>query len=300
MHKSFTHHFYIVAFIILSLFVACSDDDKDKSGFLNPNAQTLTHDGLLREYIIHIPPSYDGKTEFPVVLNFHGFGGIASEFMAYTSMQAVADANNFILVYPQGAILDGYPHWNAGLESSENKSNIDDFGFIETLLTELSSNYTINNKRVYACGFSNGAFFSYSLACFHSDLIAAVGSVSGTMLEETYTSCSPNHPTAMINIHGTNDNIVPYNGSTGLKPINEVINYWINFNKTSTDTIESINDGDKTIEHYSYLGGEKNTSVDHYKVIGGDHVWFDINYKGANTSELLWNFFSQYDINGLR
>ena len=55
-----------------------------------------------------------------------------------------------------------------------------------------------------------------------------------------------------------------------------------------------------TIEHYSYTDGDNNTSVEHYKVIDGGHVWFDISYDGSNTSSLIWDFVSRYDIGGLR
>ena len=55
-----------------------------------------------------------------------------------------------------------------------------------------------------------------------------------------------------------------------------------------------------TIEHYSYTDGDNNTAVEHYKVIDGGHVWFDISYDGSNTSSLIWNFVSRYDIGGLR
>jgi hypothetical protein len=32
---------------------------------------------------------------------------------------------------------------------------------------------------------------------------------------------------------------------------------------------------------------------------GGGHVWFDIDFGGGNTGQLIWDFASQYDINGL-
>ena len=60
------------------------------------------------------------------------------------------------------------------------------------------------------------------------------------------------------------------------------------------------NTGGMTIEHYSYEQGDNAVSVEHYKYIGGDHVWFNEPYQGQNASELVWNFMSRYDINGLR
>ena len=70
-------------------------------------------------------------------------------------------------------------------------------------------------------------FFSYSLGCYLENKIAAVGSVGGTMLTETYDNCDINSPKPMINIHGDSDFIVPYDGTFGLKSINDVIDYWV-------------------------------------------------------------------------
>ena len=143
---------------------------------------------------------------------------------------------------------------------------------------------------------------TYALACYHSDRVAAIGSVAGTMMEETYDNCRPSHPVAMINIHGTSDFVVPYDGSgQGLMSIDEVLAYWTGFNNTSADPMEtSRNESGVTIEHYSYPGGDNDTSVDHYKVIDGGHVWFDISYDGSDTSRLIWNFVSRFDTDGLR
>lgn len=277
-----------------SLFYSCKDDD-----VLNQsnNTETLFHNGVTREYILHVPAIYDGNSAVPLMFNFHGFGGSASDHLRTTDMRPLANSENFILVYPQGTLLDGFPHWNAGLPGPDNKSDAEDFDFIRVLIQELSSNYNIDSTRIYACGYSNGAFFSYALACFQSDLIAAIGSVSGTMIDETLDSCNCSHPLAMINLHGTSDNTVPYNGGQGLKSIDEVMNYWVNFN--NTDSIPTMN-SQNNIEHNIYPNGDNDVSVEHFKILGGNHLWFDINYQGANTSQLIWDFVSRYDINGLR
>lgn len=295
---------YFVSIVALSILFSCSGNDDlpldapDTTGLFT---RTLSHNGVARQYILYVPDSLDGTSRVPLMLNFHGFGGTADRHLRFADMRPLADSGTFILVYPQGTLLDGSPHWNAGLKTDRNKSDADDFGFVEALIDEISSDYNIDPARVYACGYSNGAFFSYALACYHSDKIAAIGSVAGTMMAETYNECSPSHPTAMVNIHGTSDAVVPYGGTEGLKSIDAVLAYWTGFNNTSaTPTVNRITDGATTIERHSYTDGDKNTSVEHYKVINGGHVWFDINYEGANTSALIWNFVSRFDINGLR
>ena len=295
---------FVISILVTSLFSCNTDDGKsiNTSCEQNSNAQTLVHDDKMREYIIYVPDSYDETTAVPLMFNFHGYGGNVSEYINYADMRFLADSENFILVYPQGSCLDDSPHWNAGLDSPDNKSDANDFGFIEALINELSSNYTIDSERVYACGYSNGAMFAYALACYKSNMIVAIGSVSGIMLEETNNNCSPSHPLAVIDIHGTSDLVLPYDGLSGAyASIETVLDYWASFNNTDTMPItNSINDNGTTIEHYVYADGDNGTTVEHFKVIGGEHVWFDIDYQGDNTSRLIWDFVSKYDINELR
>ena len=59
-------------------------------------------------------------------------------------------------------------------------------------------------------------------------------------------------------------------------------------------------DLDMTIEHYVYAQGDRSVSVEHFKYLRGDHVWFNSTFQGYTTSELVWNFVSKFDINGLR
>jgi len=282
----------IIVIIILSIYSNAS----------NLDAQNIVHNGVTREYILIVPKSYNGTSMVPLMLSFHGFGGKASEFLKYTDWESIAESENFILVCPQGSELDGYSHWNPELESPDNKSHVDDFGFIDALIDELTSKYNIDLERIYACGYSNGAFFTYALACYNSDRIAAIGSVAGTMFKEMKLRGSPTHPTAMINIHGTSDEYVPYGGDGEvLLSIASVLDYWISYNNTSPSPLRNrYKDRGTTIKHYAYTDGNGGTSVEHYKVIGGGHKWPDIKYKGANTSRLIWDFVSRYDINGLR
>ena len=294
----------ILIITILTVMISgCSDGstkDDYNSGecYLNTNAQAIVHDGIDREYILYIPNSYDGTSSVPLMLNFHGFGGSASQFMQEADMRSLAEANTFILVYPQGSCLDGSSHWNPCPIGGDNKSTADDVGFIESIISEISSQYTIDMERIYAAGYSNGGMMAYGLANYKSDLIAAVASVSGAMLNCTGPT---SHPMPVVHLHGTSDGVVSYNGSNDWNSVQSTLEYWTSFNNTiSTPTIDTDNTGGMTIEHYSYEQGDNAVSVEHYKYIGGDHVWFNEPYQGQNASELVWNFMSRYDINGLR
>jgi polyhydroxybutyrate depolymerase len=214
--------------------------------------------------------------------------------MQEADMRSLAEADTFILIYPQGSCLDGLSHWNACPLGGDNKSDAYDFGFVESMITEISSQYNVDMDRIYAAGYSNGGMMAYGLANYKSDLFAAVASVSGVMLDCTG---STNHPMPVVHLHGTSDGVLPYNGNNDWNSAQSTLDHWINFNNTVlTPTITS----DSNIERYVYDQGDSSVSVEHYKYIGGDHVWFSATFQGQNTSELVWNFVSRYDINGLR
>ena len=295
----------LLSFTLLILVISSCKNDDGKDGdynsdecYLNTNAQTLVHDGMNREYIIYVPNSYDGTSAVPLLLNFHGFGGSASQYMQEADMRSLAEADTFILVYPQGSCLDGSSHWNPCPTGGDNKSTGDDVGFVEAMISEISSQYNLDMERIYAAGYSNGGMMAYGLANYKSDLIAAVASVSGTMLNCTGPT---SHPMPVVHLHGTSDGVVSYNGSNDWNSVQSTLDYWINFNNTvSTPTINIDNTSGMTIEQYVYDQGDNSVSVEHYKYIGGEHTWFNETYQGQNASKLVWDFMSRYDINGVR
>ena len=289
----------ILIFFIVLILVNCSvDTDVLGTEILpgNTSIQKINHDGLERQYLIYVPNSYSGQSKIPLMINFHGYGGQANDYMAYADLRTLADSKNFILIYPQGSELEGMSHWNAALNGGDNKSNIDDLGFIESLINSHSD--MVDLKRVYAVGYSNGGMMSYALGCYKSNLIAAIGSISGSMLQN---DCIPSHSIPLIKLHGTSDSVISYNGVGDYNSVESTLNFWINFNKTNTNPVfKSIVDNGSTIEKYFYGEGTNDVSIEHYKIVNGSHVWFDINFEENNTNELIWNFVSKHDINGLR
>ena len=291
-------------FFILSIFnISCESEDTaqvDEDGIITGlQTKTFSHDNVNRNYLIYIPDSYDSEIDYPLMFLFHGFGGIASEFINTADMRDLAESKNFIIVYPQGLDLAGTgSHWNCSNPSADNKSDVDDIGFIENLIDQLLIDYpVIDNKRIYAAGYSNGGFMSYYLGC-NSKKFAAIGSVAGTMLDDSYQSCNANFPTAMINIHGTDDFDVPYDGNIYYPSIPDVVDWWKNFNNTQNEDLLTNQDG--SIEQYIYYNDAGDRYVEHIKIIGGGHYWDDkLNYNGTNTSGLIWGFVSNYNIDGI-
>ena len=201
-------------------------------------------------------------------------------------------------MYPQGSNLDGSPHWNTCPNGGDNKSDADDFGFIAALVNELSTNYSVDEDRIYAAGYSNGGMMAYGLANYKSEIFAAVASVSGTMLDCTTT---PSHPMPVVHLHGTADDTLPYDGNNYFNGAQTVLNHWTAFNNTSTaPTVTSDASSGMTIEKYVYDHGDSGVAVAHYKYISGGHDWFTASYQGQDTAALIWSFVSQFDVNGVR
>lgn len=255
------------------------------------NLFQFKYDNVDREYFLYIPDSYNGTSEYPLIFNFHGFNGQASEYIESTNFIEMSEEKKFILVAPQGLPLDNEKdtHWNAALPGGDNKSTVDDFGFILALVDELTSNYRIDSSRIYACGYSNGAFFSYALGLYHSDTFAAIGSISGTMINDLSEENRIIAPLPMINIHGINDYTVPYSGSTEYNSIRDVVNFFRGINETKTEII----DDNDTFIHTVFGDGINGSSVEHYKMKNGDHELYpELNNK-------LCDFLLKHNLNGL-
>jgi polyhydroxybutyrate depolymerase len=241
-----------------------------------------------------------------LVLNFHGYTSTAQQQMFYGDFRAIADTANFLLVHPQGTIdFAGQPHWNVGWGTS----NVDDVGFTSALIDSLATNYAVDLDRIYSTGMSNGGFMSFLLACQLSDKVAAVASVTGSMTSSMLAECQANAPVPAMQIHGTADGVVGYNGGAISEPIEDVVNYWVDQNDCSPQAgvidIPDVDPNDGcTAEQYVYSGGINGTQVEFFKVTDGGHTWpgsafnSGVTNQDFNASAEIWRFFSQYDING--
>lgn len=292
-------------FFIFSLFFGCnstestSRDLKDSDLIkAEPFEQRVLHNGEEREYFLYVPESYNENTEYPVLLNFHGFGENVKDYINYESdFRDVAEQEGVILVYPQGSLLSGFSHWNAAPMAEDNKSNTDDIGFIETLLDGLQETLSIDPNRIYATGFSNGAMFAYALACFTEGLIAGVAAVSGLQLN--LEDCAPSHPISVLIAHSTTDDVIPYAGSSDVASVDQTVSFWRTVNQSSTEAEESNHNlGDETVWLYTYREGTNGAQVLHYKVENGKHEWFDHNLAGESFTSLVWDFLSPQTLSG--
>jgi polyhydroxybutyrate depolymerase len=283
---------------------------------VNANAQTsilgsIMHDGLERGYRLYVPLIYDGTQAVPLVLNLHGYTSNAFEQEVYGSFRAIADTANFIVVHPEGTLDNTQSqYWNA----FNGQGGPDDVGFLSALIDSISSEYSIDLNCVYSTGMSNGGFMTYKLGCELGHRIAAIASVTGTMVQAEVNACDPDHPTPALHVHGTADPTVPYLGSAPqtMVSVQSVVDFWAshnNCNMTPTETaVPDINMTDGcTTDHFVYGDGDLGSTVELYRVNGGGHTWpgsptfitIGVTSQDFSASVEIWRFFRQYKLNDL-
>lgn len=280
--------------ILLALFLFLQ-----ASAFAQINAG-FQFDGQNRSYIVYTPASYNPGTPVPLVFVLHGFTQSGQSIMNVSAFNSVADTANFIIVYPNG--ISNAWNINANLPGA---STANDVGFIEALIDTVSANYSIDQNRIYSCGFSAGGFMSHMLACKSSRCFAAIASVAGTMTDSVYNSCVPSYNLPVLQIHGTSDAIVSFNGGSGNKSAGEVVDFWKNYNGCYVTPIitplpnTNLLDN-STVDLLDYSPCLNNNLIQMLRVNGGGHQWpgtssllgglGTIN-RDIKASAEIWNFF---------
>lgn len=263
---------------------------------------TITHGGITREYRLYIPATYNANNAVPLLFNLHGYTSNNTQQEFYGDFRAIADTANFIICLPNGTFdLSNSRFWNVGFAPS----NIDDVGFISTLIDVIGSSYNIDASRVYSTGMSNGGFMSYSLACQLSNRVAAIASVTGTMTLLQQNNCTPGRSVPVMQIHGTDDATVPYTGNANFLHIDTLVKNWVIRNgcsPTATVTaVPNIVPGDgSTADRFDYGDCTNNADVVLYKAYNATHTWpgttFNLGVTNMDFSASLeiWKFFLRY------
>ncbi len=157
--------------------------------------------GKERAYRLVVPTEAVRGGSAPLVFAFHGFRVDSKDVMPrYTRLDDLARREGFMLVYPNAL----EQRWRLRVQGNE------DLDFFDALYQRLTTAYTVDAKRVYATGMSNGAQFANLLASQRSDRIAAIAPHSGTVWEVALRGgmrAKRKYPVMVI--HGSADRIVP-------------------------------------------------------------------------------------------
>jgi polyhydroxybutyrate depolymerase len=246
-----------------------------------PSTPSFVFGGIERTYLLHVPPSYDGRTAVPLVIVLHGYGETSTVAQNFITV-AKSDKEGFILVCPQGVNAQ----WNAGFGAFN--SSIDDVGFIRELINRLEQKYAIDPRRIYVAGFSNGAMMAYRLGAELSDRIAAIAPVAGSIggMTGTVPKCisEPTQEVSVIVFHGTSDGSVPYGGGSYIS-VAESVAFWVRCDGCSTNP---VNETSGSLIKSVYAGGRNGTEVVLYTVVGGGHEW------PVTATDTIWDFFGSH------
>jgi polyhydroxybutyrate depolymerase len=256
--------------------------------------RTLTVEGLERTYLLHVPPGTSTSSPIPLILVFHGHRMNAEYLLAMTGFNEIADAGKFLVVYPNGTGLTEALSFNAGLCcGSAVKNNIDEAEFVRRIIADLEGTYTIDPKRIYVTGFSNGALLAYRLACEMSDTFAAIAPVAGNL---TFGPCQPRQKVSVIHIQGLSDTSAPYDdedlepdSSPEILSVRGSIAFWASFDGCS-DLPVMDQEGIVTRTVYDSCAG--GTSVELISLKGIGHTWPPDSIFPA--SQTIWDFFSAH------
>lgn len=161
---------------------------------------------------LHVPPGYSEGTPAPLVILLHGYGVSAYSQEAYMQFEPLSDERGFLYATPNGLIDPfGFRFWNGTDACCQFIGDADDSGYLRGLIDAIAERYTVDFKRIYFIGHSNGGFMSHRMACDHADTVAAVASLAGmTWLDPA--DCNPGEPVHVLQIHGTGDDLVLYGG----------------------------------------------------------------------------------------
>lgn len=239
-----------------------------------------------RYSVVHVPASYDAKKPAPLLLVLHGFSLDADTIEEFSGLSELSEKEGFIAVYPDGSPDSlGKKGWNAGPFFESMFGKADDEGFILSLLKETGKKYSVDPKRIYVVGYSNGGFMAHTLAQRHPGLFAGIGAVaasaSGSLKKLTA-------PVSVIHIHGLADPVVPFKGSDSFQSLHSVIARFRELNGCSGHP-SIIRAG--SVEGEIWTGKKGDVAV--YVIKGLGHEW-PVNE--MNTGEVLWNFLKNHSL----
>lgn len=286
---------------------------------------TITVKGIERRYFAHVPPNRNETKKWPVVVIFHGGGGSAKGAMWETGWREKADAEGFLAVFPEGTppdrsrpsrFRDNPQTWNDGSDRPNVgavQRGVPDVEFVSEMLADLKARFSVDERRIYATGFSNGASMTFRVARELSDVIAAAAPIAGTdWLQDT----KPKRPVPLIYITGTADPLNPIGGGKirigkrafGEKPaIQEMIAKWVEMHRCP-DKGHVVYDNDGATGIAYGLPGEP-PKVVLYTIADHGHHWpggksalpvrlAGDNIATLNATDVIWDFFKAQALAG--
>lgn len=276
-------------------------------------AVTLHAGGLVRHYLLHVPPGGVPVAGWPLVVALHGNTGTGAGMVRLTHLDDVADRRGFVVAYPDG--VDRSWADGRGVTDADKKA-IDDVAFIDSLVADAGRRTTIDARRLYVTGISNGGFMTQRLACDRAVKYAAVAIVDALLTAPMASAtCRPAAPIAVMILVGTADPLVPYAGGDVRRGRGHVLSadgaaaQWAHWNRCGSaaapeQLADSARDG-TTTSVVRYGRCADGSAVWLVSVDGGGHTWpggrqylprlvIGRTSRDFDASEYVWSFFSTH------
>jgi polyhydroxybutyrate depolymerase len=248
---------------------------------------TLTSGGHQRTAVLYTPPGAQQGQALPLVIALHGALQSAAFFEPYTGFSQIGAAEGFAVVYPNA--LGGY--WTI---NDHDPTAPDDVQFISQLLDVVEAQDCIDPTRIYATGVSNGGGMTARLGCELSSRIAAIAPVAGGY--GSLPPCEPTQPVSVLEVHGTDDGVVPYANAPGA--IVPYVDAWAR--RDGCRGAYVVRRVAPQVLGYTWSRCADGAAVSHLEVFGGAHqipgaLPPDV---GPNSSFsapwAIWEFFSRH------
>lgn len=280
------------------------------------NGQSSIYDsiytgGRWRTFMTYLPAGYSQSSKLPLLLAFHGGSPLGYESIQYQSrLNEKADTARFIVVYPEGVKIAGIRTFNAGGCCAPSTTlNIDDVGFVNSLLDYLFILRSVDTSRVYATGFSNGALLCYRLASQLTHRFAAIAPVAGDLV---YSPWNPSRSIPIIAFHSYRDQNIKYYGGISIGasgfyfPPQDSILGVISQNYSCSVKKDTLFHDTTQYDHFKYSNCSCNALIEQYISYDGEHSWpGGLASSGTTVSNkfsatyLMWKFFQNYTLAGL-
>jgi poly(3-hydroxybutyrate) depolymerase len=248
------------------------------SAYIFAQTQTMQIAGVTRNYIVHAP---SGLSNPPLVFNIHGYNMDAASEQSYTKMDQVADREKFIVVYPNA------------INKSWDLTGANDYTFILAIIDAMDAKYHIDKNRIYSCGFSQGGFMSFQLACRYSDIFAAIAPTSGLISMGGSGACSLKRPVSMRLTFGTDD-------VATTDQFMQSVNTWLKLDSCPTTPVVTRpypSTNQRSVVTRLYYGPcAQGTEVVADSIHTGQHEWPMNTSDRINNSEETWAFLKKFSI----
>jgi len=269
---------------------------------------TINHDGIERDYRVHVPARYNPNNAAPLLVSLHG-GGANMDYQASEQNYgqiSKSEREGFIIVFPNGySRLGGkLATWNAGNCCGQARDrNVDDVGFIRKMIENLEHQLNIDRNRIFATGMSNGGLMAHRLACEMSETFKAIAPVAGT---DNTKVCEPRNPVSVLQIHARNDDHLPFEGGMGAKSVGsavtsftsvpESIARWVKRNGCPGTARRVLDRPHVFCDVYGPCKG--NTTVELCVTDSGGHSWPGASKSrgepastAISANDVMWDFF---------